>query len=592
MTSRRPDPLDAIAVAGTSAVPSLPPATHPADTLTAASEAIATPEATALRRAGARAIYGRAGWKPPQITTTLPPIPEESARVASGRLEQTLRTRLFVPKSEVPTEMLIEVLRLMRDRGIVLPPSCMVAALETRDADVRTAIRPVLGERGRWLAALRPGAKWARGRTAAAPQPTASDPTANSTQPTDAAADADDLAKRLDALRETFDLGEREERLAAILKARMIDADTARDWVAATLPNEDAATRGLFLTALTGTLTEADIPLLESVAESDRSSRVKEQARSILMRLPSSAVAKRMQARADELVTVERKRLGKGIRITLEPTETLPPDWKQDGLPGKEAEQRAQSLLGARVWAVLRNVPPSQLGDDIRKNPVAFVEALAEDKYGVDALDALTESAIEAASQGDEVDAAWLGALWEANNGWRSREEPKSGRSMRRLEQIDRLAAVVPGDFMYRWIQAQWRPKKLPSPEVARMLPLIAAPWPEDFAREIHTRLRGLMSDRFTPTTLFKLFGVVGELPSLAAAFPASLLDELLEPWTLPPSDGRSHYEDDVAEEFGKFLRAIELRRTILHAIDEPAATNDTTNETSAGRTSDETTEG
>jgi hypothetical protein len=63
-------------------------------------------------------------------------------------------------------ELLPELCQRARDRGHVLPPALLPLALSVTEPERRALITPILGERGRWLAAQDPAFAWGRSQDA------------------------------------------------------------------------------------------------------------------------------------------------------------------------------------------------------------------------------------------------------------------------------------------------------------------------------------------------------------------------------------------------------------------------------------------
>src|SRR5262249_13084967 len=150
-------------------------------------------------------------------------------------------------------------------------------ALEEADASVRAALTPVVGERGRWLAQLNDEWQWA----ARAPLP------------------AGQLPPDAEAI---WDEGNFAERVAVLKQLRAADPTQARDWLAEVWRKEKAERRAERLQVFAFAPHPADKPFLEQALD-DRSAAVRTEAAAYLSRLPSSALAQRMLARADAMLT-------------------------------------------------------------------------------------------------------------------------------------------------------------------------------------------------------------------------------------------------------------------------------------------------
>src|SRR5262249_42032067 len=144
-------------------------------------------------------------------------------------------------------------------------------------------ILPVLGARGRWLAAQNPNWNYT-------------------------AVDFDEAL---------WGTGVRDQRLALLANLRRRDAARARDLLTATWEQESPKDRAHFLAALENGLSLEDEAFLESCLD-DRRKEVRRAAADLLGRLPESALCQRMLERGRPLLTFKLNRLKrKVIEVTL-----------------------------------------------------------------------------------------------------------------------------------------------------------------------------------------------------------------------------------------------------------------------------------
>ncbi len=220
------------------------------------------PEGALLSAATALAYMRRAGRLPlaPFGRALPPPCPPDSQPVAPEPVAALLKNLANSP------ELMGEWLRLVFARGW-RAPELYIAELLNQSASVEPVLGAlVAGVRGRWLAALM-GGKW----TYAAFQLD------------------DDSAWRTGApvTRRTY--------LGAL---RLSDPERARQLLEATWARESAEQRVALLEALTYKLSEADLPFLNAVAQTDRALSVRERAADLIERLLQrpSALAERERA--------------------------------------------------------------------------------------------------------------------------------------------------------------------------------------------------------------------------------------------------------------------------------------------------------
>ncbi|GLZ32581.1 hypothetical protein Lesp02_47690 [Lentzea sp. NBRC 105346] len=222
--------------------------------------------------------------------------------------------------------LLTEWCALAKAHGVVAEHRRLPAllALGTARPGLRSAIVEVLGSRGRWLAATRPGWAWALG---AAPQITEV-----------ALADVLDLpsAQRVRALRRKR-LSSPEETTAFIVEQFAVQ--------------KRATDRQVLISSLETGLGAADEPLLESALD-DRSSAVHDEALRLLRKLPGSALS----ARAAE-------RLFAGLWLTQDGFEVQSDEvWSRRVDPIEERDLMRDGTEGGvagRIRGAAASVPPS-----------------------------------------------------------------------------------------------------------------------------------------------------------------------------------------------------------------------------------------
>jgi hypothetical protein len=461
-TARRPPRL-APAAAGSrlgALLAALPPATAGDD-----------PEGVLLSAAAAVALHRRAGRRPDVDPGPPPePCPPDEAPpcgpVAAGHLARVLAAG---------GDLLPEWLEALAGAGRRLPEERLPALLDLAGSrpGLRVAVAPVLGRRGRWLAAHRPGWAWALG----------TDPGA------------------------AWRSGGRAERLALLDALRARDPERARALVEATWDQEGADARTAMVARLDAGLGMADEPFLEAALD-DRAAGVRRAAARLLARLPASRLCARMTARALPLV-----RLDPGPPRRLEATlpEALDPGMARDGVAA-----RHPARLGARAGWLLQlveAVPPSAWSGRLGARPRELVELAGQGGWS-DLGDPLTVTAgivqSWAVAAGRQRDAAWAEALLGA--------APLATRLVEEL-----LEALPPWrrealalDLLVRAPAA--RPGRLPLAAVLRHCP---APWSERLGRAVLAYLARLATGpgpgRWDPPQT---------LSELARAMPAGLAGE------------------------------------------------------------------
>jgi len=234
--------------------------------------------------------------------------------------------------------VLAEALGLVALAGMRLPHRLLGTALARKD--LRAAVRPVLGARGKWLLAQLQGA----GMDGAS----------------GAAIDPSDL--------ELWESGTSEERLAWFRHARAADPASA---LAAVWKESPAAFRTELMTAIAATVAPGDEAFCEAGLD-DRAEGVRAGAAEALSRLPGSAYVSRMEARARSSIALVEldpgaihrllKRTIRGLRVTpYEPDEA----GVRDGLARKlSSAERLSRLVGAvrpAMWPTLVGAKAAEL---------------------------------------------------------------------------------------------------------------------------------------------------------------------------------------------------------------------------------------
>ncbi len=378
------DDLLQTALLGTAKQPA-PPADHPADAAVA-QLAVENPEQSFLLRAGAQAVYHLAGYVPAHNEAPTAAPTDSRPRCSSG--VAAILAKLFTFE---PRVVLVEALGRLDRAGQRLTPELLPRALSEREDKVRSALRPVLGDRGRWLCQFNEIWQWG------------SNSLARGGEAANLPANAEDIWKE----------GTFAERLAILGQVGRVDPARARQWVRDTWSHDKADHRADFLEKLvmTAGVDEADEEFLEQ-ALGDRSANVRSSAAYCLASLFGSALARRMRARAEDMLsyTPPQTRAGSEPRVgvlTVTLPRRLPDDWKRDGI-----HERVPSGIKAnpRLWwlsQVLTFIPTSHWETAFNTSPEELTAAAAASEDGVAVLQAWTHAALDWDVRN------WHPALWD-----------------------------------------------------------------------------------------------------------------------------------------------------------------------------------
>ncbi|EDX77055.1 hypothetical protein MC7420_192 [Coleofasciculus chthonoplastes PCC 7420] len=319
----------------------LTPATNPLSQLLCQLNST-DPEATLLSAAGAISLYHRAGQRPITDNQPLPePCPPDDKPPCSPRAAHYLK--LMLQKERV--KLLPEWLASAATAGYRVPDYYLPELLEVgrTSPQLRPAILPVLGQRGRWLAAHNPDWNYV--------------------------GDED--------IEQTWTTGSLDARRLLLQHLRHEHPASARERLVTVWQQASSDARIALLDTLQIGLNLEDEAFLE-VALDDRRQEVRRQAANLLAQLPESALCQRMKQRIQSAITFRRKR----NRLHLD--FILPDDNDQeitrDGIDSKQPPQ----LLGNKAWIILQIVAatPLFLWSDLQEeSPAEWIQAAKRSEW-------------------------------------------------------------------------------------------------------------------------------------------------------------------------------------------------------------------
>lgn len=509
------------------------PSEHPATALVAQ-----VPETDREHRlllaAGAAAMFRTAGRRTQTTTFAGEPAPAEQRLAVSVRIGAVLQQ--LADANDKP--LLLELSHRLQTAGRLLPPDFLPTALNSSDSEIRAALRPLLGERGRWLAQFRSDWQWAVG-------------------------DAADAEDEVPQLRRQWTEGTQAERRAALTKLHREVPDEARRLLTEVWNTEKADTRSELLTALGPHLSQADEPMLETALD-DRAAGVRQTAAGLLVRLSQSQLTARMTARADAIVSGKMSGLiRKSLIINCTPPQEIDVAAERDGIatkPPTNVGLRAHALT--RILAAVR---PAHWTQRFQAEPAVILAAVAKDDFADAAIFGWTDAAIAFADI-DAASAAWLAPLaahWEAQ--FVAAGEDGSRAALDRLQRVlQKMPAAEAERVLLRLLKSAGMRLHL---TLATLLPLVPTPWSEPFARELLAAARYHLSkfedDRVTPWS--------SVLHVAADAVPDSLLTAELEVWKIRDVDTWQVHATMKAAE--RFSQRVQLRRSFLTLLNSESTT-------------------
>jgi hypothetical protein len=345
-----------------------------------------------LRAAAVASLHHRAG-RLPSLTNPIfpPPAAEEDwprCSPQAGRiLEQILSSGNL---ALLPEWIEVANASLQRVREEHLP---LLLDQQKAILPLRLSLLPVLGARGRWLAALNPD--WC----AFAPR----------------------------SGEQAWTEGQRKERLAYLEDLRAADPTRARELLASTWAQESTTERLAFLPIFAEGLSQADEPFLESVLD-DRRKDVRHAAADLLARLPESRLVQRQTQRASALLNWKAAFLRRPTLEVILP-ETCDTAMLRDGI---DPRPPAGSKLGEKAWClvqILSCVPPGTWAAEWKMSPSQILGEIRKHEWEAVLLESLKEAALRAG------DARWLEEL--ASYEFRGRDQK------RLLEFFPRLPVTI-----------------------------------------------------------------------------------------------------------------------------------------------------
>ncbi|HIK30380.1 MAG TPA: hypothetical protein IGS17_12775 [Oscillatoriales cyanobacterium M59_W2019_021] len=275
--------------------------------------------AKALLDAAALLYFVRQAGRVPTVVDgdAIPPSLADDAPVCSPQAARCLQRMLA---GEFP-ELLPEWLSTAATAGWRVPPELLPEMLDwgNRNPQWRGQILPVVGNRGRWLAAQNP--EWQYAEAAIA--------------------------------RSIWETGTIAMRLWTLQRLRDRDPAEAREWVAATWNQDKAPDRAAFLAIFKTGLTAADKLLLE-LAIDDKSKQVRAVAADLLARLPDSQLTQRAIDRITPIIHIQTQ---PQLQLEVKPPQTCDDRAIRDGIL-----VQPPAGMGQKAWwlvQMLGQVPPS-----------------------------------------------------------------------------------------------------------------------------------------------------------------------------------------------------------------------------------------
>lgn len=409
---------------------------------------------TTYRRAGYRAAVAEETLYPPVEAEPLPMIRQEAA------------LDLLVMLRGQHQELLPEWCLLVAEQGKRIPEECLAELLDfgRTHVELRSALLPLLGKRGRWLAGQRPEWKYALQISLFEIENAPEGSVLTSNDP-----------------EQVWATGTREERVALLHLLRRTEPARARALVESTWRQDPADERASFLETFKTALSMEDEPLLETALD-DRRKEVRVLAQQLLPLLPESRLCLRMWELARELIQWKKPLIGAAtISLTL-PTECTRA-MIRDGIEPKPPSPQ----VGEKAWwleQIVARVPLSRWSGEWKSAPDRILAAKRPDDW----KNLLRESWTNALQRSS--DPQWAAALFRT---W-----------------IEEHPTSMPAHFAWKeWLTLEnFEAGTLQLLELASTRLTYGSPvwalldqyktvWSRPFARTFIERLRGLKRDTY-----------------------------------------------------------------------------------------------
>ncbi|HAO32752.1 MAG TPA: DUF5691 domain-containing protein [Candidatus Competibacter sp.] len=474
------------------------------DLLDAASPSETALEIRVLRRAGVLAACADAGYVPAAGGAEPPPLCEAESLLAAT--DPQWRAALVEIFQDGPDLLQREALRQLAEYGAVLPPKILPLALTaaSKTPALQALLRPVLGQRGRWLARFNPD--WAY------------------------ALSGDDA--ELD-----FSLWERgtlEARKAFLRQLRRRDPAAARTTLETALTELDARERLTLLEQLSVNLDASDEDFLENRL-TDRGKEVRGLVANLLARLPDSRHVARMIARLAPCLRQERKLLRQ--HWVIEPPSAFGADWKADAI--EETRAKSESL-GERAWwlyQIARALPLAWWSERLALSPAELIGWAKKSDWSEALLrawhDALTR----------ERNPVWAAAFLG--------ETKLPGLTVDPFALIDHLPPAERESYWLRLLNKSARRSGVG--EWLGRISQSGTPCSAEFARQVLQHVRATVASDAGKWD----YSLRQALPDFICLMPVALLDETLQHWPVEPE---AQY---FSETLARLIAIAERRKTL-----------------------------
>jgi hypothetical protein len=465
------------------------------------------------------AVYRAAGYAPNAAPEPLTPAPGETKPECPPSVAALMESLLGARNGV----LLAEALGRFNQSSYRLPHLLLPMALTQTPSDCRPALALAVGERGRWLGQFNRHWAWV-GETLAD--------------------ESDAVPPDAEMIWEEGALGQRVEVLSRLRKT---DPARVREWVSAVWKREKVDARVAFLETIEVGLGAKDEGLLD-IALGDKTERVREVAARLLTSLQTSALAGRMRARAETMLTLKNGALDAKLPTAVDA------EWERDGLTEKVGQGTGQRT--AWMTQVLERVPPSHWEAHFGMTPEALIAATTGSKWRVNIVETWTDAA------GRFKEQAWAAPLWRF---WLdlSPKELKQARSDR-SELCGALAPMLAHADLERFaLEALSDPKKRDDFSLYEILDMLPRPWSAPVADAWIAGVLSFISGITAQTKLAEPWD--DTLETAALALPETHFINKVEPLDIPDS---KHWQINYFRtQLEEWQTTVRLRRRIAKEL-------------------------
>lgn len=465
-----------------------------------------------LLTAGAWSLYRQAGRQSKPAPEVPRPAAQESLPVCSQAATNLLDALLRKEHDEVLPEALERLKQIGQRLPFELLPQALAYGAQTKE--IRAKLIPVIGERGRWLGQLNPNWSWVTQFLV-----------------------SDTLPDNAEAIWQEGTIGQRGELLQQL---RAVEPAKARDWLNAVWKQEKAEARNKFLAAFKVGLSAEDEDFLEKALD-DRSESVRTTAAELLARIPTSALAQRMLARADAILVY-----ADGSFKLKEPKE-IDKTWQRDGIAVDSKKGKDKSWYQVQVLSL---IPPTHWEERFAVTPAMLIEAAKAHKKKNDILLCWSYATVL------HQTTSWALPLWQ----WLCEHRDRGAvREMYASDIHEALARFIPQSEVERYLLQY----PADSEEWQIALPTMTGAWSQTFAEYYLQSLKNAVAALAGNLKAVNQWSTT--LTYAALALPPTCFEAAMGPLELPEGSGwQIHY---WRHELDTFTELVRTRKRILEEI-------------------------